>query len=619
MTSLAAKRNVYVYSGHGLCCRGFMPAAGAGKLAKILACCVFLCAFAANVRAQTLIKLYATGHGDSLVQQASAASPAEARRWLGQWLGSKQALGYAAASIDSSVAHADTLLEAWVYLGIRYQWAEVRMQDSLQALARQSGLSTAAFGSGRAFYPNFLEPWYQKMLTYLGTQGRPFASIGFSQLAIDSNGRVSGEMYLHTGQGYQWDSVFINGRLKLNERFLGRYLGIYKGQPYDERQVAEAAHLMDALPYARLTQPPRLALLSSGARLELFADNRKSNEVNVLVGLLPASPQTGGKLLLTGEALLNLRNSFGSGEAINLQWTQLLPQSPRLRLGYQQPFLFGSRYGADLRFELFKKDSTFLTLQFRVGGTVAISRRQNVSLYLQQFSSSLLTVDTLAVKNSLALPPEADVRNTLLGIGYLYNTTGLALIPRKGWEINFQLAAGRRRILTNNTIAAITHNGFSLARLYDTVLLNTYQLRTQAVLARYMPLGKQSVVKAALNLGWVQSGSYYRNELFQIGGYRLLRGFDDESIFTRQYNVLSAEYRLLIGESSYFFGFADAALAQVSVGNAFSYQQYLGSGLGLALNTGKGIFNFAYALGASSDAGFSLRQGKIHIGFVSLL
>jgi hypothetical protein len=44
---------------------------------------------------------------------------------------------------------------------------------------------------------------------------------------------------------------------------------------------------------------------------------------------------------------------------------------------------------------------------------------------------------------------------------------------------------------------------------------------------------------------------HFRNELFQIGGNRLLRGFDEESQFVSQYLVPSVEYRYLIGQNSY--------------------------------------------------------------------
>jgi hypothetical protein len=44
---------------------------------------------------------------------------------------------------------------------------------------------------------------------------------------------------------------------------------------------------------------------------------------------------------------------------------------------------------------------------------------------------------------------------------------------------------------------------------------------------------------------------------------------------------------------------------------------YLGTGLGLSLETKAGIINLAGALGKRDDTEFNFRQFKIHIGFAS--
>ena len=55
-----------------------------------------------------------------------------------------------------------------------------------------------------------------------------------------------------------------------------------------------------------------------------------------------------------------------------------------------------------------------------------------------------------------------------------------------------------------------------------------------------------------------------RNELFQIGGNKLLRGFDEASIFTPTYSILSLEYRLALGKNSYFqMPFIDAGFVSL--------------------------------------------------------
>src|SRR6185503_7246626 len=125
---------------------------------------------------------------------------------------------------------------------------------------------------------------------------------------------------------------------------------------------------------------------------------------------------------------------------------------------------------------------------------------------------------------------------------------------------------------------------FDFDRLYDTIKLKTYQFRIRATAATYLPLGKRriSTIKLALNGGFFQSRNIFRNELFQIGGYKLLRGFDEESQYLSQFAIATAEYRYLVGQNSFFYVLADGGWGRNSSQNSKVNYKYFGTGLGLA-------------------------------------
>src|SRR6185369_9819639 len=109
----------------------------------------------------------------------------------------------------------------------------------------------------------------------------------------------------------------------------------------------------------------------------------------------------------------------------------------------------------------------------------------------------------------------------------------------------------------------------------------------------------------------------FRNELFQVGGYKLLRGFDEESQYLSQFLIGTIEYHYLVGQNSFFYVLADGGYGKnTSQNNRVSYG-YFGTGLGLAFETKAGIFNIAWAVGKRNDGAFNLRQSKIHLGFVN--
>lgn len=94
-----------------------------------------------------------------------------------------------------------------------------------------------------------------------------------------------------------------------------------------------------------------------------------------------------------------------------------------------------------------------------------------------------------------------------------------------------------------------------------------------------------------------------------------LRGFDEENIFANHYAVAIAEYRYLFNASSYFFGFTDIGFTQNIIIN--KNYNYIGAGLGMALDTKQGLLNISLAAGKRNDLPFNLRETKIHVGIVS--
>ena len=104
------------------------------------------------------------------------------------------------------------------------------------------------------------------------------------------------------------------------------------------------------------------------------------------------------KLLFTGEATINLKNALGNGELIGLDWQQLQQSSPKLNLQYQQPYLFGSPFGITTSFDLYKKDSSWLNINFLAGVQYALSVNQTGKLFIQVLGTNLLNVDTIALK-----------------------------------------------------------------------------------------------------------------------------------------------------------------------------------------------------------------------------
>ena len=408
--------------------------------------------------------------------------------------------------------------------------------------------------------------------------------------------------------------------MRIDNRFLQRYLDIPNGSVYNKKKLQAISARLATLTYIQEEQPSNLTLLGTGSVLNLYLKQRRSSQVNVLVGLLPNSDASAEKkFLVTGEANVLLRNALGAAETIGLNWQQLQVQSPRLNLLYDHPYIFQSQFGLHFQFDMLRKDTAFLNVAMRLGAVYQLSAVQSATFFVQRRSTIVNGINVAAVQRTKSLPQDGDVSSVNLGITYEVNTTNYRFNPRQGWEWSVTASAGTKKLKRNNTILELKDPfdpQFDYARLYDTVKLKSYQFRVQGLVAKYFPLGRQSAFKTGVQGGIFQSESIFRNETFQIGGYKLLRGFDEESQFVSQYLVATGEYRYLVGPNSAFFAFVDGGWARHPLAGNNSYG-YISSGLGLSFETGAGIFNLAWAVGKRSDAELNLRQSKIHLGFVN--
>lgn len=528
--------------------------------------------------------------------------------------------GFITASIDS--LQIDSLQSRiHLFLGEKYSWARMDARDVDPDLLEATGWREQYFDNQLMDFAKVTE-WQNKMLNWLENNGHPFAKVWIDSITITEGG-VAGVWKVERGPAYTVDSIRVYGNAKISNEFLQRYLDIRNGSQFSKEKLLRISRLIRELPYVEEEQPSRLVWLNSGSVVELYLRQRKASQVNVLIGFLPNTDAINSKkLMITGEANLNLKNALGAGETIGLNWQQLQKSSPRLSLAYQHPFLFRSPLGLDFAFNMFRKDSTFLNVNFQLGTSYVLDTRQTGKLFVQRFQGIVNGVNLNRVLQQYRLPEEADMTATNLGLAYEFNSTNYRLNPTRGDEWRITTTIGTKKIRKNNQVLELkdpANPGFDFGSLYDTLKLKTYQFRVEGYAAHYFPLSAKgrTTLKTSVAGGFLQSGNIFRNELFQIGGYKLLRGFDEESQYLSQFIVGTAEFRYLIGQNSYFYGFTDGGWGRNNSLELKENYTYLGAGLGLAFESKVGIFNMAWAIGKRSDMEFNLRQSKIHFGFLN--
>jgi outer membrane protein assembly factor BamA len=527
--------------------------------------------------------------------------------------------GYVTASVDSLV-YDSASAHVVLFLGETYHWAQLNTEHVNASLLNAVGWREKNF-PGKPIDFNQVQAWQEKFLNYLENNGHPFARVYLDSLQILEDDKVFALLKVEEGPLYSIDSLRVYGNAKVSNNFLQRYLDIPNGSIYNKQKLQHISRKVMELIYIEEEKPSDISMLPTGSVLNLYLKPRRSSQINLLFGILPNNDQLSNKkLLITGEGNLNLKNALGAGETIGLSYQRLQVRSQRLNLFYQHPYLFNSPAGLDFAFDMYRRDSIYLNVNLQLGANYILSSTQTGKLYVQHFLTIANGINTAYVLQNHRLPDESDVSSFNLGVDYNINTTDYNRNPRKGNEFTISTTVGTKKIKKNNQVTDLEDPNdplFEFEKLYDTVKLKTYQFRIKVTAAKYFPLGKQGTIKTAANGGIYQSANTFRNELFQIGGFRLLRGFDEESQYLSQYAIGTLEYHYLISQNSYFYAFIDGGWGRNNSQNTNVSHTYLSTGLGLAFETKVGVFNLAWAVGRREDIPFNLRQSKIHFGFIN--
>jgi hypothetical protein len=236
--------------------------------------------------------------------------------------------------------------------------------------------------------------------------------------------------------------------------------------------------------------------------------------------------------------------------------------------------------------------------------------------------SNVLNVDTQLIKQNKSLQSFLDITNTQVGVEWILRSTDDRRNPLKGMDLNLQFGSGLKKIRKQEMVLSLKKdangNIFDFSRLYNGLQLSTVQSNVKIQAYRYNQLGKNTTLKLGAQAAWMYGKQIFLNEMYQIGGIKTLRGFDEESIFASSFAIGTAEFRYLLDKFSNVFCFLDGAIVQKNLQGIKQNRNFLGVGMGLNFMTKSGMFSMAYAMGKSDQQVFGLKNSKIHIGFSTL-
>ncbi len=518
-------------------------------------------------------------------------------------------------SIDSLTTKDSLTFKPYLTFGNPYHW------NSIELFNKGIKIPKIVMGNWKRklITPEDLTKRIDNIINFFQKNGYPFTSVKIDSINIH-NEKISGYLAINPGVKIKWDKLIIKGDIALKKYYLENYLAVKTGKLYNEQIFLESSKKIKELPFVTLEKPPIIIFNKNTASIKLTLKKKTANFINGVIGILPntssALTRNESQLVITGDLKLNLGNSFGYGEKIKLNWRRMQSESQELTTEEELPFIFKSFIGITHSLNLLKQDTSFINYKNRIGIKYDISANQSLTCFWENETTNNLSTETLSESNLSAL---SGSQNTY-GLKILINQLDYKYNPRKGFLLDLETKSGIKKLegakKNNKIIIPIYETSDIIYSLFAPESSMIYE--TKIKIEGYIPLWKVVSIKLANNSGFKFNNYLLDNDLFRLGGFQLLRGFDQQSIFVSNYSIFTSEIKVLFEEKSFLNLFFDQAVMKKStIIENYGNQSYA-VGVGFNFETKPGIFSISYALGKFKDTNFNLSSAKIHFGFINL-
>jgi len=476
--------------------------------------------------------------------------------------------------------------------GLRYNWLRLQLSEDVPADWLRELRFKGRLFEGKPVNPGQLERFTEALLQLAENRGFPFARVSFDAVSLDSI-FFSARIRFDTGPSVVYKGVRLAGDGPVKTSFLAAYLQLNTGKRYDQRSIDQISQRLRALPYLTETEAARIYFDNNQAEIYVYTRKQSVNNFDGMLGIFPNSANN--KLVLTGDLNLQLWSVFKSGEQLGFNFRSLESGTQDLKIKVNWPMLFKSPIGFDADFSLFKRDSTFLEVQTNLGLPYSLGAADWLRVYAELRTYSLLT--------TLVQPGFANVGGELYGLEYQRFRLNRALNPSDGYRFRLGAAAGERELRATETTPARRFQQYQLSGEAET----------------YWHWKPRWITALELRSKLLFSDQIYQNEVYRLGGFKTLKGFDEASVAATQYLFLNIEQRFLLEQNSWLYLFWNGGwLQNRSIGNTYTDRPH-GFGAGLTFQNSAGIFSLAYALGKERNNPFELRSAKVHLGYRYLL
>lgn len=496
---------------------------------------------------------------------------------------------YRAGFLDASI-QADT--SATTRLQLRVTEGEpARIEHfflrGIEALSESEVRARLGIRPGDPYRSEVLELRLEELLREYARRGYLYANAVVERVEIGANGVTLG-IAISEGKVVTLHEVAVQGNHHSRSQLVERMAGLRLEQPADMGRIEEATQLLRGSGLFETVEEPLVYRTGASPEdvgvLMRVVEVQRRNTVFGTVGV--ARNPVSGDAYVNGAVDLQLRNIWGTGRDVDVDWRRDAIRGTNLYLGYRQRFLFGSPFDLELELGQTVRDSTYTYQTLGLGLQLPVRR----SLALQLGSAIDRSVfHTSVMGNSLRLRQR---------IGLKFQSVGREVDGSAFGVLSVHLEYARK---TNDLQSGGVADD---SKVRQTVWRGQFDAG--------IPLWRNHVIGTRGQWYLIDSNELEipESEQFWFGGARTLRGYREDQFRGDQVALASLEYRIGNPRMGRLYAFVDAGgLRRKQLGGVLVKAVHIGFGMGLRARVPTGVFDLS--IGVGEERTFS--EAKVHV------
>lgn len=420
----------------------------------------------------------------------------------------------------------------------------------------------------------------------ISKKGFPFSKLKLSNITVENSNLKALLKIDSLKKKRRINDIVIKGYEKFPRTYLKHFLKIKPNQILDLEVINKKIEALNNLNFLNEIKSPEVLFTKDSTTLYMYLEKANSNTFDGFLGF--GTNEDTNKIEFDGYLNLNLINNLNFGESFRLLYKSDEIDQQTFEVDVSLPYLFNTPVGADLLLRIFKKDTTFSTVNQSARLHYQINSKHKIFGGIISTESNNL----LSENNTSLIISDYQTQHFTLAYQFLKPQINNFLFPIKS-KLYFETGFGRR------TSASSTEKQSQ----YTIDALNIFKLNKKNSL--YFRVNGSSLI----------SDTYFENELLRFGGINSIRGFEENSLFASLFGTLNTEYRLQLNRSIYIHSIFDAGYFENKTQN--SKEKLFGYGFGFGILTKSGLLRFNYANGKNENTKFKLSNSKIHLSLTT--